>query len=245
MLISLQGLKRGQADHIVCIDIDLSLELFQEVLTLLWGDAVDLIDHGEHGLGGKCFLYEEDIRIPMIIFDPRMRTTGQGHVRDEMVVVPDLGPTVMDLCGLEVPDSMQGESLRALMEGETVEWREEIFTEQLMDIQNYPRSESVRTGEWKYIRYFGRTEDPQQAHKAFRGTLDNYNDCLSSTLEGERPVYEELFNLGADPGETENLAKDGHYADQLEKMQSRLLELARQAKGGDEAPLTIGFEQGQ
>lgn len=30
------------------------------------------IHHGEHGLGGKCFLYQEDLRIPLVIYDPRL-----------------------------------------------------------------------------------------------------------------------------------------------------------------------------
>lgn len=201
------------------------------------------IHHGEHGLGGKCFLYEEDIRIPLAIYDPRRRDRAIARTREELVVVPDLAPTVMDLCGLSIPDSMQGRSLRPLLDGEQPEWRQEIFTEQLMDIQNYPRSESVRTGDWKYIRYFARTEDPQQAGKTFRGTLDDYNACLTSTLRGEEPVYEELFGLKDDPGETTNLAQDSRYADDLARLRGRVGELARAAKGDDSPPLTIPFGQ--
>jgi arylsulfatase A-like enzyme len=52
------------------------------------------IHHGEHGLGGKCFLYEEDIRIPMIVYDPRRKEKDVPHTREEMVAVPDLAPTI-------------------------------------------------------------------------------------------------------------------------------------------------------
>lgn len=196
--------------------------------------------HGEHGLGGKSFLYEEDIRIPMIIHDPRK--SARVHLSGELVVVPDLAPTVMDLCGFPVPDCMQGSSMVPLLNDESVPWRQEIFTEQLMDIQNYPRSESVRTRDWKYIRYFARTEDPAQEAKPFRGTLDDYTRCLTSTLTGEQPVYEELFDLQTDPGETTNLATAPQHRDQIAHLRARLLELAREAKGGSSAPLTIPFE---
>jgi arylsulfatase A-like enzyme len=202
------------------------------------------IHHGEHGLGGKCFLYEEDIRIPLVIYDPRRGRKEIPRIRDELVVVPDLAPTIMDLCGLGIPDDMQGRSLRPLLDGETPEWRHEIFTEQLMDIQNYPRSESVRSREWKCIRYFARTEDPRQAGKKFRGTLNDYNQCLSSTLNGEEPVYEELFSLRDDPGETANLVDDGTCADVLDALRGRVTELAREARGDDSPPMTIPFEQG-
>ena len=200
------------------------------------------IHHGEHGLGGKCFLYEEDIRIPLIIFDPRLPEHQRGQVRDELVLAPDLAPTVLDLCGFDIPRSMQGVGLRPLLEGRSVRWREDFLTEQLMDIQNYPRSESVRSQDWKYIRYFKRTEDPAQSNRMFRGTMDDYNTCLSSPLRGEQPVYEELFHLQEDPWEECNLAVDKTYRGQLERMRERILVLAREAKGDDGPPMTIPFE---
>jgi arylsulfatase A-like enzyme len=200
------------------------------------------IHHGEHGLGGKCLLYEEDIRIPLIIYDPRQDGDNSSQRRDELVAVPDLAPTMLDLCGLDIPDSMQGRSLAPLLAGEQPEWRQAIFTEQLMDIQNYPRSESVRTREWKYIRYFARTEDPSQADKLMKGTLDDYNACLSSTLTGEQPIYEELFSLKNDPGETKNLATNPQYESELHELRAELHELAVEAKGDDAPPLTIPFE---
>jgi len=197
------------------------------------------IHHGEHGLGGKCFLYEEDIRIPLVVYDPRLPEEASGQTREEFVVVPDLAPTVMDLCGQDAPETMQGTSLRPLLEGRTPEWRNDVFVEQLMDIQNYPRSESVRSADWKYIRYFRRTEDPAQAGKRFRGTLDNYVECLTSTLHGEEPAYEELFDLREDPMEVRNLATQAAYRARLDTMKKRLQTLAREAKGDDSPPLTL------
>jgi arylsulfatase A-like enzyme len=198
------------------------------------------IHHGEHGLGGKCFLYEEDLRIPLIVYDPRLPAAARGQVRDECVAVPDFAPTVLELCGVAAPASMQGTSLVPLLRGERPPWREELFTEQLMDIQNYPRSESVRTREWKYIRYFKRTEDPRQAGRMFRGTLDNYNDCLVSSLRLEQPVYEELYHLGEDPGEVTNLARDPACRPTLEHFRARVVALGRELKGDLQAPpLTV------
>ncbi len=197
------------------------------------------IHHGEHGLGGKSFLYEEDLNIPCVIYDPRLEQDSGGQVRDEMVLVPDLAPTMMELAGLKVPDTMQGRSLRPLLEGAHPEWRQDFFAEQLMDIQNYPRSECVRGTDWKYIRYFERTEDPEQAGQPFRSTLDNYDESLTSTLEGEQAIYEELFHLEEDPNEEHNLADEPGCRDQLERLRKRVVELGRRASGGEEPPLTI------
>jgi arylsulfatase A-like enzyme len=196
------------------------------------------IHHGEHGLGGKCFLYEEDLRIPLVLYDPRLSASKRGQVRDELVLVPDLAPTVLDLLDVLVPDRMQGQSLAPLIRNESAEWRQDFFCEQLMDIQNYPRSESVRTKEWKYIRYFARTEDPSQTG-FFRGTLDNYNQCLASTLNGEQPVYEELYHLREDQWEEQNLVTDPAYSTVLDQLRARILILGREAKGDDAPPLTI------
>jgi arylsulfatase A-like enzyme len=196
------------------------------------------IHHGEHGLGGKCFLYEEDLRIPYVIYDPRLPASKRGQVRHEFALVPDLAPTVLDLMGVEIPETMQGTSLVPLIMDQPVEWRDDFFTEQLMDIQNYPRSESVRTRDWKYIRYFKRTEDPAQTG-FFRGTLDDYGECLTSTLTGEQPVYEELYCLRDDPWEEHNLAADLSYGYKLDELRARLLVLGRESKGDDAPPLTL------
>jgi arylsulfatase A-like enzyme len=186
------------------------------------------IHHGEHGLGGKCFLYEEDLRIPMIVFDPRLPDAARGQVREEMVAVPDLAPTMLELADEAIPDTMQGTSMVPLLNGGMPEWRDALFTEQLMDIQNYPRSESIRSSEWKYIRYFARTEDPAQEGLPFRGTLDNYQECLTSTLDGrEEPIYEELYHLAEDPSETTNEAANPAHAGVLEEFRRRLLQEAR------------------
>ena len=87
------------------------------------------IHHGEHGLGGKVFMYEEDLRIPMVIMDPRLPQSAKGQVREELVVVEDLAPTVLDACGLPDAASMQGESLMPLLRGEQPSWRQDFCRE--------------------------------------------------------------------------------------------------------------------
>lgn len=188
--------------------------------------------HGEHGLGGKCFLYEEDLRIPLVIFDPRLPEQLQGQRREEFTLVPDLAPTVLELAQVPVPSSMQGESLLPLIYCEPVKWRNSFFCEQLLDTQNYPKSECVRTRDWKYIRYFERTEDPQQHRKRYRGTLDNYEDFLDASILGEiQPIYEELYDLQSDPYETINLAQNEKDGFKLKELREQLIHLAMKARG--------------
>ena len=112
------------------------------------------IHHGEHGLGGKNLLYEEDLRIPCVIYDPRLEKSKRGRVIEELCLVPDLAPTVMNMAGFDYPDTMQGQSLLPLINNEKTQWRTEFFAEALMDIQNYPRSECIRTKDWKYTETY-------------------------------------------------------------------------------------------
>lgn len=216
------------------------------------GDTIIVFssDHGihlgEHGLGGKCFLYEEDLRIPLIVFDPRLPGPLRGRTLEPFALVPDLAPTVLELAGAKVPGTMQGKSLAPWIYGETPEWRNDFFAEQLMDIQNYPKSECVRSEEWKYIRYFPRTEDPKQEGQPYRGTLDDYADFLSASIDGRlEPAYEELFHLTEDPRELRNVAADPAYRDVLASMRARLLRLAAEAKGGDQPPNTLPLGAGR
>ena len=94
------------------------------------------IHFGEHGIGGKSLLYREDLHIPTIIYDPRLPETNQGQTRDELVVVPDLAPTVLELCNHPVPETMTGESLVPILRGDRVDnWRQQFFAENLFDHQ--------------------------------------------------------------------------------------------------------------
>jgi len=168
---------------------------------------------GEHGLGGKSLLYEPSIRVPLIIYDPKRR---EGRVREELVGLIDIAPTLLELAGVPGGEEMQGESLVPLMRSEPTDWRDSLFLENLMTIQNYPRIEGVRTQELKYMRYFDRDND------------GSYGDMLLGSLSGEHPIYEELYDLRSDNDETTNLVEDPDYADTLVDMRAETTRLLEQ-----------------
>lgn len=167
---------------------------------------------GEHGLGGKTFLYEESIQIPMIIYSPFWGEGTGGRRIDEMVVGQDVPATILDLCGIEIPDTYQGKSMVPLIEGKAVEWRQDVFFENLFTDQGYPRMEAVRDSQWKYIRYFSKENDRKKY-------------LPDASIEGEQPIFEELFNLGNDPKEHMNLASNPEYAEKLSYFRNRCQEL--------------------
>ena len=121
--------------------------------------------------------------------------------------------------------------------------RVELFAEALMDIQNYPRSECVRTRRWKYIRYFRRKEDPAQKMCKFRGTLDDYRTCLDATVFGrEPPIHEELFDLLEDPHEERNRIHDTGLTKEIRHFRERILSLGSGLKKDGAPPDTWEYD---
>jgi arylsulfatase A-like enzyme len=106
---------------------------------------------GERQFAGKWLMYDNSIRVPLIVYDPRR---SQKNQVDEMVLNIDVPSTIVDLAEMDLPASWQGKSLMPLVNQEvnTIE-RETVLIEHLWDFEHIPPSEGVRTEEWKYFRY--------------------------------------------------------------------------------------------
>ena len=180
--------------------------------------------HGEHGMGGKTFGYEELLRIPLIIYLPQQKKAGVEI--NEMSLTIDLAPTILELAGVETPGIMQGESLMPLIKGKSKGWREDFFIENMFMGQNYPRYEGVRSEEWKYIRYYAKEND--QHHVL----------SLIAPFFGEKAVYEELYHLTVDPLEKDNVVELSENKEILEHFRSRCDVLLHEAKGDAKVPDT-------
>ncbi|MBI1387852.1 MAG: sulfatase-like hydrolase/transferase [bacterium] len=107
---------------------------------------------GEHGLAGKWLMYEESIRTPLIVFDPRRSLNGKRI--DEMTLNIDVAPTLLDLAGVETPRRMQGRSMLPLLDGEARDWRRDWFYDHPFTADGrIAYSDGVRTRDWKYVNY--------------------------------------------------------------------------------------------
>lgn len=148
---------------------------------------------GARGLAGKWFGHETSIRIPLIIRDPRMPESQKGTFREAMALMTDFHPTILDWAGLKASDGVQGASLVPILNGNTPDgWRTEFFYEHHSFPDVIPRSEGIRTQNYKYLRY----------------------------IDSE-PLFEELYDLNADPTEGNNLAGVPEHAELLEKMRAQ------------------------
>ncbi len=148
--------------------------------------------HGDHGFWGKWLPHEESIRVPLVVYDPRLPADTRGLTRSELVLNIDLAPTILSWAGLPVPTAMQGRSLTPLVAGRSVAWREDFYHEftWTADGRIVP-SEGIRSARWKYNRYFS-----------------------------QNPVVEQLFDLQNDPGETTDLSGRPEYAGLLDEMRT-------------------------
>ena len=135
-------------------------------------------DHGEmmgsHGLVTKEKLYEESVAVPLIIAPP---DAAPGVDRQHLVSGLDLMPTFLDYAGITAPASLEGRSLRPLVEGKAPAWREFVAAETME-----PEARMIRTARYKYIcfgagenreQFFDEEQDPGELHNLInRAELD-------------------------------------------------------------------------
>ncbi|MEC7582725.1 MAG: sulfatase [Planctomycetota bacterium] len=155
---------------------------------------------GERGFAGKWTIHEPSIRVPLLVCDPRLDPSRRGVVADQVALNVDLAPTILDLVGLAGAEDYQGASLLPLLEGQPpTDWRQDFFYEHRFDNREIAKSEGVRGRRWVFSRYYE-----------------------------QQPVYEELYDLVADPLQQDNLAGSPDHAGQLARMRARCDELREQ-----------------
>jgi arylsulfatase A-like enzyme len=118
-------------------------------IVVLWGD------HGWH-LGEKLHwrkfsLWEESARAPLIVVAPQVTRPGTRSSR--VVSFLDVYPTVVDLVGAKSPPTVEGKSLRPLLENPLAAWDGAAVT------THGRNNHSVRTEQWRYIRYADGSEE--------------------------------------------------------------------------------------
>jgi arylsulfatase len=150
--------------------------------------------HGDRGLADKWYPYEQALRVPLIIRDPRLPAARRGVTREQLVLNIDVAPTIVTAASLSVPDVMQGRDLSPLYRAEKAPaWRDEFFYEHptITSRDRIPASQGVIRRDWKYVYW------PEWD-------------------------FEQLFNLKEDEQEIHNLADDPAQAAQRAKMRREL-----------------------
>ena len=134
----------------------------------------------DRGLADKWYPYDESIRVPLIVRDPRLPAARRGSVTEAVALNIDVAPTLVRAAGAAIPESMQGVDLSGLYLGDRQgRERDEFFYEHptITSRDRIPSSLALVRRDWKYVVWpeFG---------------------------------YDQLFDLRNDPGELVNLAGD-------------------------------------
>ncbi|MGR3810526.1 sulfatase-like hydrolase/transferase [Jiulongibacter sp. NS-SX5] len=163
----------------------------QNTVIILMGDNGYFL--GERQLAGKWLMYDNSIRVPLIIFDPRTDHKGKNEAFALNIDVP---PTILDLAGITSPSAYQGKSLLPLIaDKKAVFQRDTVLIEHLWEFEHIPPSEGLRTQKRKYLRYIN--------DKSLEELYDLENDP------------QEIKNLAHDPAYQHELAVFRNKIDEL------------------------------
>ena len=159
---------------------------------------------GEHGWFDKRFMYEQSLRTPLLIRYPK--EIKPGTKIDKLVQNLDFAPTFLDYAGIEIPQDMQGESFRNVVNGKTDKFRDAIY----YTYYEYPAVHMVK-------RHYGiATERYKLMH--FYYDIDEW----------------EMYDLQTDPNEMHNVYGNPEYADVQKMMHEKLIEVRKKYNDSDE-----------
>jgi arylsulfatase A-like enzyme len=152
---------------------------------------------------GKQNLYEHTWRVPFIVKGPGIKA---GKRVEGNIYLLDILPTLCDLAGIEIPETVEGKSFEPVLKGKENTIRDVMYGVYCGGTK--PGIRSVKKGDWKLVKW----------------------DIMEGTVRETQ-----LFNLAENPheylpehgktGEMEtNLAENPRYVDKLQEMEALLLE---------------------
>ncbi|HEC03866.1 MAG TPA: DUF4976 domain-containing protein, partial [Phycisphaerales bacterium] len=163
---------------------------------------------GDHGWFDKRFMYEESLRMPLLVRYPKRIKAGSKS--DDIVLNLDFAPTFLDIAGIPAPADMQGESIRPILQGKTPgNWRKSMYYHyyEYPAVHSVKRHYGVRTARYKLIHF--------------------YNDIDEW----------ELYDLAKDPREMKNVYGEASYADIVKELKSELKRLRKKYKDATGSPV--------
>lgn len=108
---------------------------------------------GEHGLEGKWFGFEESIRVPLIVYDPRAEEKYAGKKITRTALNIDIAPTILSFANVMKPSDMQGESLMDIADRRVNERKDFFYRHTFLGSPQLPKVEGVVSARMKYMKY--------------------------------------------------------------------------------------------
>ena len=171
------------------------------------------IDHGEaygqHQMFQKFTLYEESARVPLIVstLGDDIELKKNRFDWEHLISGVDIFATICDYAEIDIPESTQGESIRALAEGRSVPWRDYAY------IESTYWGRAVVTDRYKYVTEYKPKKD---------------EDFVPPGPDTADFGLEQLFDLSTDPRETKNIAYEPDMDGVTSEMRDTLITHERQ-----------------
>ena len=153
---------------------------------------------GDHGWYDKRWMYEESLKMPLIVKWPGV--TKPGSTNTDLVQNLDYAEMFLDIADTEIPSDMQGASLVPLLKGQTPEhWRKSIYYHyyEYPSVHMVPRHNGIRTERYKLMHFY---------------EFDEW----------------EFYDLETDPDELQNEYNNLKYADIISRTKRELTTLQQQ-----------------
>jgi N-sulfoglucosamine sulfohydrolase len=201
--------------------------LLDDTIIFFWSD------HGQGIPRGKRTLWDTGLQVPLLVHMPekfRHLAPGEpGTSTNRLVSLVDLGPTMLSIVGLQIPEAMQGSAFLGPAAGKP---REYVFGARDRADEANEVSRSVRDGRFLYIRNFmphlswnqpefysdGLELRREISTLAREGKLNE----AQMTYAGPTKPAEALYDSQSDPWQIHNLANDPKYAGELDRMRREL-----------------------
>jgi arylsulfatase A-like enzyme len=167
-------------------------------------------DNGRCNVRGKGYLHDPGLRIPLIIYDPRIKGAGP-QVQSEVISTTDITATILDYAGAELPNYLTGQPIFDKGFNRKYVYAARDLWDEIME-----DSRALTSGRWKYIR----NDKPEIPYDAGQAYLEFYRPAVHSMrvlrdageLSPEQAFFflptkpgEELYDLQNDPEELHNL----------------------------------------
>ena len=208
-------LKHGYYASVTFIDAQIGkildelevLGLRENTIIVIWGDHGWKL--GEHKSWCKHTTFNIDARVPLIVSVPNRK--GNGEKSNSLVELVDLYPTLSELCGLSLPEHLEGTSFVPLLDSPAQVWKKAVFSRWVTRKYRYDKSiqiigHAMGTDRYRYIEWkrtktgevlakelYDHLNDPEEnenvaSYPMYTTKVDSLSKMMSAGWEGAKPT---------------------------------------------------------